>query len=200
MAIAIRPFEAYKIYVAITTHFKSDSYDIQKYGGRVNVTESSFLRRNDASYFYTATKLYQTKERWSKAIVANILEDNEYVVDIIQNENVVDEYVKRRENMSRHYQEDLRKLLDMTRKLDHIFIQNYDETDPLIISMIHQREITYESAVIMNTVFRWLNKARSSDTLLWPITRKKISKYGAFFNVNYDKYKDLTVKVIQNHI
>ena len=71
----------------------------------------------------------------------------------------------------------------MTRKLDHIFIQNYDETDPLIISMIHQREISYESAVLMNTVFRWLNKARSSDTLLWPITRKKISNYGAFFNL-----------------
>jgi hypothetical protein len=200
MTVALRPFDAYKLYVAITTHFKSDSYDIRKYQGRVSASETSFLRRNDASFFYTACKLYPTKEKWSKAIVANVLEDNEYVVDIIKNENVVQDYIKRRENMARHYQEDLRKLLDLTRKLDHLFVENYDTTDPLIISMIHQREISYESAVLMNEVFRWLNMARSNDTLLWPLTRRKIQKYGAFFNVNYNKYKDLTTKVIKNHI
>ena len=194
------PFEAYKVYIAVTTHFKSDGYDIVKYRGRVNANESAFMRRRDASFFYTAAKLYKNPDKWTKAIVACILQDKEYVADIINSEDLIEEYMAGRENMARHYQEDLRGLLDITRKLDHLFIQNYDTTDPIIISKIHQGEVRPESAVIMDYVFRWLNKARSSDTLLWPDTRRKLQKYRAFFNVDVDKYNDLTVKVIKNHI
>lgn len=194
------PFEAYKVYVAVVTHFKSDSYDIVKYRGRVNANEPAFMRRRDASFFYTAAKLYKNPDRWTKAIVACILQDKEYVADIINSEDLIEAYMARRENMARHYQEDLRGLLDITRKLDHLFIQNYDTTDPIIISKIHQGEVRPESAVLMDYVFRWLNKARSSDTLLWPDTRRKLQKYRAFINVDVDKYNDLTVKVIKNHI
>ena len=194
------PFEAYKVYIAVTTHFKSDGYDVVKYRGRVNANESAFMRRRDASFFYTAAKLYKNPDKWTKAIVACILQDKEYVADIINSEDLIEEYMARREKMARHYQEDLRGLLDITRKLDHLFIQNYDTTDPIIISKIHQGEVRPESAVIMDYVFRWLNKARSSDTLLWPDTRRKLQKYRAFINVDVDKYNDLTVKVIKNHI
>lgn len=194
------PFEAYRIYIAVSTHFTSDGYDIHKYNGRANVSESSFLRRRDASFFYRAPKIYKTQDKWTKAIVACTLQDKGYVADVLSSDDIVDEFMVRRENMSRHYQDDLRDLLDITRKLDHLFIQNYDTTDPVIISKIHQGEISYESAVLMDMVFRWLNKARSSDTLLWPTTRKKLTKYRSFFNIDVDKYKDLTAKVIKNHI
>ena len=43
-------FDAYKIYIALKSHFNSD-YDINKYNGKTSVSLDSFLKRSDRSFF-----------------------------------------------------------------------------------------------------------------------------------------------------
>ena len=42
-------FDAYKIYIALKSHFNSD-YDFNKYHGKTSVTLDSFLKRSDRSF------------------------------------------------------------------------------------------------------------------------------------------------------
>ena len=44
-------YNAYKTYVALKNHFKSDSYDYFKYKGKARVKEETFLKRKDKFFF-----------------------------------------------------------------------------------------------------------------------------------------------------
>lgn len=194
------PFRAYQIYTSIVTHFKTEAYDAAKYGFRTNASESSFMRRKDAPFFYRAVKVYKNHDDWINACVASVLADKGYIANIFDNESIIEDYLRRRENVAKAYQEDLRNLLDMTTRLNELFIQGHNRSDPLVISEILTGNITYESAVAMDKVFKWVSKARCSDTLLWPDVRMKLQKYHSFLPIDRERYSTLTEKVIRSHI
>lgn len=71
------PFGAYKIYVALKSHFNTASYDVFKYGGRVNVTRESFDKRRDKHRFEKIVKT-MTDEEIINMFVANFLDNKRY--------------------------------------------------------------------------------------------------------------------------
>ena len=193
----MKPFSAFKIYIAVKTHFNSDHFDIRKYGIKTNVTQASFARRQDSSFFYRAVEQFPEKSKWMHACVCGHLVDKSYVKDILELDDELTSYYARRRRMSYDYENSLEKLLRKTKKLDHIFIQSSGRTDPVIMSFILSGEISLESAVLLNRVFRWVEKARTTDTLLWPDVKQKILKYEAFVPFDEYKYKALTEKVLK---
>ena len=196
------PFECYEIYVAIRAHFTTASYDVSKSGFKTRANYNSFLKRRDAAHFYRASKKFKNKRQWVEAVIACHLEDKSYIIDILssKSDDIISEYRVRIENLPKHYQDDLRTLLDNSTKLDYIFIQNYDNCEPVVIQKLISGEICLESAVIMNSVFRWANKVRTSDTLLWPVVKAKLINYEPLLRYDVYKYRDLTEKVLKSYV
>lgn len=196
------PFECYEIYVAVHAHFTSDTFDVSKSGFKTRASNSSFMRRKDAAHFYRAAKIYRTKRQWTEALIACYLQDRTYIVDILGADAAdnISEYDTRIQNMRVRYRADLTSLLDESTRLDCIFIQNYDGSEPVIVSKILTGDVSLESAVIMNSIFRWIDRARTSDTLLWPEYRKKLLKYQPLLRYDTYKYKDLTEKILKSYV
>ena len=67
-------FNAYKIYLALKSHFTSD-YDYFKYHGKMRVKEESFLKRRDKFFFEKIERRY--KKELVPFFVSNLIkEDN----------------------------------------------------------------------------------------------------------------------------
>ena len=49
-------YDAYKIYIALKSHFNGD-YDFVKYNGKTNVKVDSFLKKGDRPFFGRVTKI-----------------------------------------------------------------------------------------------------------------------------------------------
>ena len=50
-------FDAYKVYIALKSHFNSD-YDFNKYNGKTSVSLDSFLKRGDRHFFGKVGRKY----------------------------------------------------------------------------------------------------------------------------------------------
>ena len=51
----MEPFEVYQKYLALRTHFKSDSYDYFRYHGKLKGNRDKFETRKDKYHFYTVS-------------------------------------------------------------------------------------------------------------------------------------------------
>ena len=51
-------FDAYKVYIALKSHFNSD-YDFNKYHGKTSVSLDSFLKRSDRHFFGKVGRKYK---------------------------------------------------------------------------------------------------------------------------------------------
>ena len=65
-------FDAYKIYIALKSHFNSD-YDFNKYHGKTSVTLDSFLKRSDRSFFGRVGRKY--KDDTKQFFISNFISD-----------------------------------------------------------------------------------------------------------------------------
>ena len=57
------PFDCYKTYVAMKSHFTKDSYDYQRYGNRLpRLKVTSFYKRRDRFFFEKMSRDFPDKE------------------------------------------------------------------------------------------------------------------------------------------
>ena len=54
--------DAYRTYLAIRNHFKTD-YDFFKYNGKMKVSNDSFLKRRDKFFFAKLERKYRKNEK-----------------------------------------------------------------------------------------------------------------------------------------
>ena len=63
---------------------------------------------------------------------------------------------------------------------------------------VGENEVTIETMVILHNVFNFIKiwDKNISHDIIYPKVSRKIRKYGAFLNVNVDKYKKLTKETL----
>ena len=82
----MQPFDCFRLYLAVKMHFKSPTYDYQKYLGKVNVKEDTFNKRKDKWFFVKLAKTF-AEEDMLDLVVSNFLEnDNVYVTHLLNAE------------------------------------------------------------------------------------------------------------------
>jgi hypothetical protein len=59
---------------------------------------------------------------------------------------------------------------------------------PLIVQMEKNGEICFETLVIYDMIFKFVDKVRINDTTYWPIYTKKIKDYSSFLTVDVEYY------------
>ena len=116
------PFESYKLYNALKLHFEQDSYDAIKYNFKSNIKPHSFFARKDKFFFAKLAKNYG--DNLLDYYVANFKNGVSYVGDMI-NEEGESNYTRHKkvmESLTREFQKDINKLVDMDIELSLIHI------------------------------------------------------------------------------
>lgn len=179
-------FEAYKLYLALKSHFTSKTYDYFKYNGVTRAKFESFEQRKDKYFF---TKLAKKKDAMGFLVSLFVYGKKDmWIGDIVKNEEIDELYLKRqkiKESISYVFSNDLDKL-------DQDFLKNIKVVDgqhPYLLNLLLGEHINIETFIILNDLIKFVpywNK-HIEDQAIWPEVRLKCKKYQPFMEYNRDK-------------
>jgi hypothetical protein len=192
--------EAYKTYLAIRNHFKTD-YDYFKYNGKLKITQESFLKRRDKFFFAKLERKYKKKELVYFFAANFIKDENMWSGSLVgaESEKVYLEWLKYAESLKYNFRLDCEKLqneLEMKdQKFNDLFTINTN-SHPILLSKLLGGHISIETFSIMDIVLnftaRW-NKV--IDDFSYDNVKLKVAKYKPFLPVDKDVYKEIMRKV-----
>ena len=193
------PFESYKLYNALKLHFEQAGYDAIRYNYKSNVTPKSFFNRKDKYFFAKLAKKYN--ENLKEFYISQFINTEKYVGDMMDEEadqNYRD-YKRIQESIHRVFSVDINRLSEEEPSINDCFASK-DGQLPLVVKLWMQEEISLETVVILNSIFRFISREspKISDTIIWPDTKKLIEKYEPFVNFNRDKCLSLLTKRFTN--
>lgn len=189
----LSPFQTYRLYVALVTHFTSDSYDYFKYNGKTNANQASFEKRKDRFKFIPLSR----KENPLYYFVANIVARNSvcWVGELLDSEaqSHYIEWKRRIESLSYNFEQDLRKLLTSFDKC--VRVENKQR--PALLKLYLQKRISPETPIILDQLFQIFSHwdEEFSDDLVWNQRSFLLKKYSPFVKINLEKYKKIHEKI-----
>lgn len=179
------PYEAYREYVALKSHFTTKSYDYFRFYGKVkNATPSSYESRRDKLFFM---KLAKHKDP-THFLVANLVECDKWIGDLAYNEQAQKTYqdwVKRTQSLTYNLSNDLSKLKEKFD--DNILVEEHSH--PYLLQLYLQKEISLETLSILvdlSGCFKYWDRILSGDPV-WKTIGNRIVKYIPF--LKYDKQR-----------
>lgn len=191
-------YEAYTLYNALKMHFSSD-YDFFKYHGKTKTSVESFENRKDKYYFYKLSRR-NSKEDYINFLVSNFLHDSNIWVGTLLLEESLNRYHERMkiiQSISYTFENDLNVLKDKCDDPNNLF--KIDDGDyPKLLRMVLQKDVHVETVCILNRVLNFVPvwSKRITDTINWPLFRRKCLKYSPFLDVDDNKMKDIIKKVL----
>jgi len=191
-------YDLYCTYQAIKLHFSSEQYNFFQYDGKTRVSIDAFQKRRDKFLFHRLARKYRDEEM-VPFLVANFVDrDDNWTKSLLEEEaeQAYRDWRRRTDSMSKVYAEDLQKIANKN-NFNELFKVDDGQFPKLLIAFM-QKEITIETMVILNNIFDFIRiwDKKISDDIIYPKVSRKIRKYGAFLNVNVDKYKSLTKKTL----
>ena len=187
-------FNAYKIYLALKSHFTSD-YDYFKYRGKMRVKEESFLKRRDKFFFEKIERRY--KKELVPFFVSNLIkEDNAWSGSLAtdQAEQTFNEWKKKTQSLRYVFKEDMGKVRALIDHNDLQFDELFDCGDgqhPAILKLLISEDISIESFVILDQVLSFSKRINRIllDDFTWIVYYKKVIKYSRFIEVDKKEYR-----------
>ncbi len=181
------PFEVYRTYLALKSHFTRDSYDFHKYGGKVSASVKAFEARRDKFYFEKLAKLKDP----TSFILANIIEDtNIWVGDLVTNDKAEQRYkqwLKRSQSLTYTFKDEVSRL---STDFDSNFRADDGRHPPLLVAFL-RGEVSLETLIILmhmtKCIGHWDRKMEYDP--VWKDTRRKVVKYQPFMKYDLKKLK-----------
>ena len=191
-------YDLYGLYQAIKLHFTSDQYNFFQYDGKTRVSIDAFQKRRDKFLFHRLARKYRDEEMVPFLVSNFVHSDDNWTKSLLEEEAEATyrDWKRRTDSMSKVYTEDLQKIANKDNFNDLFKVDNGQFPKLLVLFM--QNEITIETMVILNNLFDFIRiwDKKISDDIIYPKISRKIRKYGAFLNVNVDKYKLLTKQTL----
>jgi len=204
----LSPFECYKTYIALKSHFKNEKYDFFEYQGRTNVGKKSYEKRKDKIFFEILSEKYRSKDI-IQIFVSNHIKNGDFWVGEIQaSDECIETWKKWKgkiQNFPYWFRMDCEKIFqhDMN-KLFYVDSQSSSITIPHILRLVLQEDIMLETMIVLNSLLKFTdgwNQAGLKIDPMWNELDFRIQKYTPFLgNINKKKYKDITQKVLTESI
>lgn len=192
-------YEAFTIYNALKLHFTSEKYDYFKYKAKSRITIDSFEKRKDKFYFYKLSR-QQNREDYEQFLVSNFLENpNFWVGELLQEESIL-RYKKRMaviQSLSYKFKSDCENLRMSANEPNSLFQTKGDY--PILLTKTLQKEIELETLCILNSLINFfpLWKKKISDTIHWPNFYMKCVKYTPFIEYDRKKFRQIAVEALK---
>jgi hypothetical protein len=185
-SLKMNGFEAYKMYLALKSHFSSKTYDYFKYNGSTRAKLETYEQRKDKYFFQ---KLAKKKDVMGFLVSLFVYGKKDlWIGDIVRNEEIEELVIKRqkvKESISYVFSNDLDRLHEDLKS-------NFEVVDgqhPYLLNLLIGDHIHIETFVILNDILKFVpywNK-HISDQVVWPDLRLKCKKYQPFMEYDKDK-------------
>lgn len=187
----VEPFDVYKKYLALKSHFSNKSYDYFKYNGNVKASKNSFETRRDKYFFYKLSKQKNVEE----FLLANFVDgDKDFWIGNLRDDKVAEvyqQYKKRQQSLSYTFKSDLGKMKESFD--DNIIVPPNEH--PYLLRLFLRKDICIETLTILDllcTIYKYWDKELDGD-VVWPDIRQKSLKYRPFMSVDINKYRDIVI-------
>ena len=198
MKTKVTPFETYRTYLSMKSHFTNPKYDFVKYGGKSRATMTSFNKRKDKYWFEKTSRKYSDQEIVD-FLLSNFINatnpQNLWIGEIINSgERTYAEWMKRQQSLTYLFKEQLNELL-LENNLDEVF--NCSKGHPLLLKRYLGGEISLETLTILEKVFSFVENFNKKLTdPVWETVSMKINKYKPFLNINVFQFKKVLREIV----
>ena len=201
MKTKVTPFETYRTYLSMKSHFTNPKYDFIKYGGKSRATMTSFNKRKDKYWFEKTSRKYSDKEIVD-FLLSNFINatnpQNLWIGEIINSgERTYAEWMKRQQSLTYLFKEQSNELLS-NKKLNEVFDCSNNK-HPIVLKKYLGGEISLETFMILEKVFSFVKDFdKKLKDPVWETVSLKIKKYTPFININVFPYKKILREMIND--
>ncbi len=194
----VTPFETYRTYLSMKSHFTNPKFDFFKYGGKSRATITSFNKRKDKYWFEKTSRKYSDKEIVDFLLANFATTDNPqnlWIGEIINSgERNYSQWMKRNQSLTYLFKEQSNELL-LEKNLNEVF--DCSKGHPPILKKYLGGEISLETLTILEKVFSFVSKFDKKLTdPVWESVSLKIKKYNPFLNINVFPFKKILRDII----
>ena len=174
----VEGYDAYKIYIALKSHFSSKSYDYIKYHGKTSATKKSFLSRQDRGFFGKVARNY--KEETETFFIANFLASPRGWIGDFNDDNYK-KYVERNKDVFETFKTDIEYLTNIVgskpKDFEEIFRCEKGQ-HPLLLKQYMAKNICLETLCILEKGLGFCDAFDSDieEDMIWPIKKNLIIK------------------------
>ncbi len=183
-------YDVYRLYVALKTHFQSDTYDYFKNEGRIRAKRSSYERRRDRYFFEKLAKRFSGRDSFELVdfFVANLTTNsNLWVGDMLTDDcdrNYLD-WSGRIQSLDYTFECDCETLLNEMEKKEVPFnslFESENNQHPLLLRMVMRGQVKVESFIILDNMLNFFAKwdTQMTGDYVWEEYRRKCQKYRHF--------------------
>ena len=196
----VTPFETYRTYLSMKSHFTNPKFDFFKYGGKSRATMTSFNKRKDKYWFEKTSRKYSDQQILDFLLSNFVIADNPqnlWIGEIINSgERNYADWMRRKQSLTYLFKEQSEKLLSEN-ELQTVF--DCSKGHPVILKRYLGGEISLETLTIMEKVFSFVKDFDKKLTdPVWETVSLKIKKYIPFININVLNYRKILKEVISN--
>ena len=194
----VTPFETYRTYLSMKSHFTNPKFDFFKYGGKSRATITSFNKRKDKYWFEKTSRKYSDQEIVDFLLANFATTDNPqnlWIGEIINSgERNYSQWMKRNQSLTYLFKEQSNELL-LEKNLNEVF--DCSKGHPPILKKYLGGEISLETLTILEKVFSFVKNfdGKLKDPV-WESVSLKIKKYIPFLNINVFQYKKILREII----
>ena len=187
----VTPFETYRTYLSMKSHFTNPKYDFIKYGGKSRATLTSFNKRKDKYWFEKTSRKYSDQEVID-FLLSNFINatnpQNLWIGEIINSgERTYAEWKMRQQSLTYMFKEQSENLLSEN-DLETVF--NCSNGHPIVLKKYLGGEISLETLSILEKVFSFKGKFdKKLKDPVWETVSMKLKKYLPFLNINVFQFK-----------
>jgi len=194
----VTPFETYRTYLSMKSHFTNPKFDFFKYGGKSRATITSFNKRKDKYWFEKTSRKYSDQEIIDFLLANFATTDNPqnlWIGEIINSgERNYSQWMKRNQSLTYLFKEQSNELL-LDKNLNEVF--DCSKGHPPILKKYLGGEISLETLTILEKVFSFVSKFDKKLTdPVWESVSLKIKKYNPFLNINTFPFKKILRDII----
>ena len=186
------PFETYRTYIALKSHFQSD-YDYFRYAGKVRVNYDSYEKRKDKHFFI---KISKNNDAFEFLLSAAVKDPHFFIRDLAVDEELIQAYKdrkKRLESITYVFQTEMNQFEG--EYFDDIF-RVYDGNHPKLLRAVLGNRVSYETSAILLDLLPKIGKHWKSALItdpIWEDTGRRIVKYAPFIRGRYDRPKIINI-------
>ena len=194
----VTPFETYRTYLSMKSHFTNPKYDFIKYGGKSRATMTSFNKRKDKYWFEKTSRKYSDQEIID-FLLSNFINatnpQNLWIGEIINSgERNYADWKRRKQSLTYLFKEQVEKLI-YENNLEEVF--DCSKGHPPLLKKYLGGEISLETLTILEKVFSFAkNFDKKLKDPVWESVSLKIKKYIPFININVFHYKNVLRDII----
>ena len=192
------PFDAYRCYISLKSHFTKESYDYHKVGVFTRVKKETFYKRKDRFWFEKFSRQKNDKEVVD-FFVSNFVSTTDpsrmYIGELVKNgeERYVD-WKKRTQSLSYVFKEESEYLFK-DKKVDEVF--DCSKGHPIILKKFLGGNISLETLVIYDRILGYGNNFdKKLKDPVWETVSRRVRKYAPFLNIDVFRYKKILKEVV----